>query len=173
MQQPRSDLRTVLALLLTAIGAAMVLISLFLDWYRVGDDDFEYTLSGWDSFEIVDLLLLALALLALTVAVFRLVGRPVREWLGPAAGGAALAIVLLQLVNSPFSAFGGDVDVGIEVGAWLAFAGALLLTAGGALDMLRGIQITTAPRAADPPPPAAPPPPGVGSTGGEPPTQRL
>ena len=43
--------------LLVALGAVLLLVSLFLDWYG--------PLSAWDAFEVVDVLLAALAVLSL------------------------------------------------------------------------------------------------------------
>jgi hypothetical protein len=107
---------------LAALGALLVLVALFLEWFG--------RLSAWEAFEALDLVLalLALAALAAVAGVF--------EWLGPRAlaplGLALLVVVLVQVVEPP-PAVSGDVDTG----AWLALAGAALVLVGGALRVAR------------------------------------
>ncbi|HEY4097459.1 MAG TPA: hypothetical protein VGM33_18190 [Baekduia sp.] len=102
-------------------GAALLIISLFTQWYDTGP-------TGWEVFESLDLVLAALALAAIVAAV-----RPdaVPPWAGWALPGAALVIVLVQILNSPPAAAGGDPSTG----AWLALAGAFLMAAGSALSL--------------------------------------
>jgi hypothetical protein len=105
--------------LVGAVGALLLLVSLFLDWY--GD------LSAFTAFEVLDLVLATLALAALVVLAEPLgVGvwlpgvRPL--WLGL---GAA-AVIVSQMVNQPPVADA----LRLELGAWLALAGALLVIVG-------------------------------------------
>jgi hypothetical protein len=102
-------------------GAALLLVSLFTQWYDTGP-------TGWEVFETLDLVLAAIALAAIVAAV-----RPdaVPPWAGWALPGAALVIVLVQILNSPPAAAGGDPSTG----AWLALAGAFLMAAGSALSL--------------------------------------
>ncbi len=102
---------------LAALGALLLLVSLFLDWFGRA--------SGWAVFELVDLVLAGLAVAALLAAAERGIER---RWL-PAIGAAALVVVAVQLFEPPPAARGGDRDTG----AWVALAGALLLAIGGVL----------------------------------------
>jgi hypothetical protein len=109
---------------LAAVGALMLLVSLFLDWY-------EPDLSAWTSFEIVDLLLAAISVAVLVAAVSRLTGAPrggpvIRDaWL-PVLAGAALVLVAVSLVNHPPA----TINLGEKVGIWIALAGSLLMLLG-------------------------------------------
>ena len=51
--------------ILVALGAIVLLVSLFLDWYG--------SLTAWDAFEVVEVLLAALAVTALVIALGQLV----------------------------------------------------------------------------------------------------
>ena len=123
--------------LLIALGAVALIVSLFLDWY--GDDDSALALSAWGSFELVDLLLAALALAAL-YAVIEGIARPARAPLMSdavlrLAGPVALVLVVIPIIDEPplFAA----IDPGLEVGVWIALAGCLLMTIGALLASVR------------------------------------
>jgi peptidoglycan/LPS O-acetylase OafA/YrhL len=104
---------------LAALGAVLLLVSLFLDWYE--------GVTGWEAFETLDLvvLLAALAVLAAVAGAF--------DWLGARLlaplGLLLLLIVVVQLVEPPPAV----IDLDLETGAWLAVAGAALVLLGGAL----------------------------------------
>jgi hypothetical protein len=106
---------------LAALGALLLLVSLFLAWF--GD------LNGWQAFETLDLVLAALAILALAAAAAGagLLSGPSPRLLAP-LGALLLVIVAVQLVEPP-PAISDDADV--ETGAWLALAGAALVAIGG------------------------------------------
>ncbi|HEV2769760.1 MAG TPA: hypothetical protein VGV40_06195 [Solirubrobacteraceae bacterium] len=105
---------------LVAAGAALLLVSLFLDWYSPGAN-------AWSAFELIDLVLAALAIAALVGAVRPPGGEPAR-W-ASLASGAALVLVSSQLIDPP-PGVDGDTH---QVGAWLALAATLAMAAGGAL----------------------------------------
>ena len=139
---------------MAAIGAVMLLVSLFLDWFKP-------SLSAWTTFEIVDLLLAGIALAVLYacfehfrgVAATSAGGRTGTPWAAPAAG-LALIIVVATLLNHPPAAIG----LGVKVGIWIALAGALLMTAGALIDRA-GVSFSFSvarPDAADPPTQQAP-----------------
>jgi hypothetical protein len=112
---------------LAALGAVLLLVSLFLSWYQP-------ELTGWDAFETLDLVLAALAVLVLVVLAERFGWEgPVRDTVLPVVGLAALLIVVSQLVNKPPAARTADLDTG----AWLALAGAALMLAGGVAAVAR------------------------------------
>jgi peptidoglycan/LPS O-acetylase OafA/YrhL len=106
-----------------SVGAVLLVVSLFLDWYE--------TLTGWTVFEIVDLVLLSLAL----ATIFSLLVGPrvMRQQISPGLTLiitiATLAVVVTQVLNDPpavAGANGPEQDVGI----WLALGGAALMVAG-------------------------------------------
>ena len=149
--------------LLAAAGAVLLVVALFLDWY----DEF----SAWTIFELVDLLLAALALAAVLSALSG-VGLP--RWVPvralPAVGAAAFVLVASQLLNHPPA----GTDRELELGAWLGFAGAIAMLVGGLVSVARvsfAVNVSdraVAPAQPDVPPPApapAPaPPPSAGTT---------
>ena len=113
--------------LLVALGGLILLVSLFLDWYG--------TLTAWESFEVVEVLLAVLAVAALTVAAGLLLpdlGYLERRWLPPVVAGATL-LVLAEVVDPPPLASGED----LEAGAWLAFGAVLVMCAGALLTFGR------------------------------------
>jgi hypothetical protein len=116
------------------LGSALLLISLFVEWYDDG-------LTGWEVFETLDLVLAALAVGGMIAAV-----RPdlLPPWSGLALPGAAIVIVVVQLVNHPPAAMGSDPSGG----AWLALAGSFLMGAGSALS-LSAISVTVQVRERD------------------------
>jgi hypothetical protein len=123
--------------ILAALGATLLLVSLFMDWYEPG-------LSSWTVFEIVDLTLAAIAIGTLVGTVGAWFGRDVslrgeRALVFLAAG--ALIIVAASLIDPPPPAL----NASPEAGGWLALAGAILMLAGGLLRDL-GLSIVVAPR---------------------------
>jgi hypothetical protein len=110
-----------------ALGALLTLVGLFLAWF--GD------FTAWDSFELTDLLLAALALAGLVVAVglvvpdAELIDRGALPWIA----GAAFVIVAVELINPPPAADGQD----LGTGAWMSFAGVLAMVVGAVLSLTR------------------------------------
>jgi hypothetical protein len=111
--------------LVGAAGALLLLVGLFLDWYE--------DMSAFTAFEVLDLVLAALAAGAL-VALAEPLGFGVRLGVSPMVLGiAATAIVASQLINPPPAA----VDLKLELGAWLSLAGALLIVVGSLPEVAR------------------------------------
>ena len=113
--------------ILVALGAILLLVSLFLDWYG--------PLNAWEAFEVVEVLLAALAVGALIVATGQLVpdlewGE--RRWL-PVIVLAVAVLVAAELIDPPPAAGAGE----LEQGAWLAFAAALVMLSGAVLTVGR------------------------------------
>ncbi len=115
---------------LAAIGAAALLVSLWLPWFG--------GVSGWNSFEVWDLVLAALAVLVLVVVVGRLglVPRRPDGWLW-VSSLSTVVIVVENLINHPpiiqlaSAAAGTKAKTG--VGIWVALAAGVAMLAGAAL----------------------------------------
>jgi hypothetical protein len=114
---------------LVAVGAVLLLVSLFIDWYKPGGD-------AWAVFETLDLALAGAAICGLLAVAPRFgtggLGRAL-----PIITGAALAIVIVQLLDPPPAAREAD----IATGGWLALA-ATAIMAGGALLGAASISVT-------------------------------
>ena len=113
---------------LVGLGALVVLVSLFLDWYQPA-------VTAWEAFEVLDLLLAALALAALVAAAGAI--RPEatvieRRWL-PAIVAAITIVVVAQILDPPPAAAGSDPDTG----AWLALGAAAVMCIGTLLTLGR------------------------------------
>ena len=105
---------------LVALGAVLLLVSLFVDWYDPSG-------TAWAVFEVVDILL-ALAAVACLVAVvprYAALQRAV-----PVIAFVALFIVAVQLIQPPPEAAGDQ----LKAGAWLALAATALMAAGATLS---------------------------------------
>ena len=118
-------------LAVAAVGAVLLIVSLFLDWFAPGR-------SAWTVFELNDLVLALIGALVVGVAVADAFARPGTERLVPEgsvvyAGIGALIIVVANLIQPPPTA----VHSSREIGAWLALAAALLITSGGFLMRAR------------------------------------
>jgi hypothetical protein len=125
---------------LAGIGALVLLVSLFLDWFEPG-------ITAWDVFEVLDLVLAAIAILTLAMAVPQawtaLRGPNLSPRLLPVLGIAAFVIVVAALINHPPAAFGRPIDTG----AWLALGGSALMAIGGILSAARiSVAISVGPR---------------------------
>lgn len=109
--------------ILVALGAIVLLVSLFLDWYG--------SLTAWDAFEVVEVLLGALAVTALVIALGQLV--PDIEYIDrrylPVVVLATAVLVAAEIINPPPAA--GNAALGS--GAWIAFASAAVMFLGTVL----------------------------------------
>jgi len=114
--------------LLVTLGALLLLVSLFLEWFT-GD------LTAWDAFEVWDLVLFVLALAAIAAGM-GLTTQDVdlvdRRYL-PAAVAVVAVIVASQIIDPPPAAAGQDADAG----AWLALGSALVMCLGAVLTFGR------------------------------------
>jgi hypothetical protein len=113
--------------LMLGIGAILVLVSLFLNWYRPGG-------TAWNVFEIADVLLAAMAVLTIILAAGRLSagasGTP--GWIQGLAV-ATVVVVVAELIQPPPGLHGAV----RQSGAWLALAGSLAMLAGALLHYAR------------------------------------
>jgi hypothetical protein len=113
--------------ILVAVGAIVLIVSLFLDWYG--------SLTAWDAFEVVEVLLAALGATALVIAIGELmpdVEIGDRRWL-PAIVLAVAVLVAAEIINPPPAAGGQDP----ASGAWIAFAAAVVMFLGTVLTFGR------------------------------------
>jgi hypothetical protein len=114
--------------LVVALGALLLLVSLFLNWY-----DGEIT--AWDAFEVWDLVLAVLGVFTLVLAM-GLVVPELALLESPALlfnAGAITVIVASQIINQPPAAAGQ----GREIGCWLALAAAAIIVFGTLLTLSR------------------------------------
>jgi hypothetical protein len=123
---------------LAAIGAILLIVSLFLDWYE--------GITGFTVFEFLDLFLTGMALLMLVwlAEAVGLIRTGLRPGIPLVVATVALVVVLTQVVNDPPAAAGPrgtDQDTGI----WLGLAGTALMVAGAVLATAR-IAIAVEPR---------------------------
>jgi hypothetical protein len=127
------DLRRLRAgeVLLSVAGAAL-LAALFLPWY--GSESTGGTLTGWEAFSVLDLVLVLAAAAALSVGVVtasqRVPAVPIAlDALVKLVGLVALVLVALRAVFLP------DGAEGREAGLWIALAGAAGIVVSGAVAM--------------------------------------
>jgi hypothetical protein len=114
---------------LVAIGAVVLLVSLFIDWYDPGGD-------AWAVFESIDLVLAAAAVCGLLAVAPRFGAGGLGRAL-PVISAAAFAVVVVQLFDPPPVVSDSD----LATGAWLALAGTVTMT-GGAILGAASISVT-------------------------------
>ncbi|MGH2762880.1 MAG: hypothetical protein ACRDLD_09935, partial [Thermoleophilaceae bacterium] len=146
--------------LVAAVGAVLLVVSLFLDWYE--------QVSGFTVFELVDMLLVLLAVgsMVALAAEFRLLRRPLAAGLSVGLGALAFFVVVFQLLNDPPAVAGVD-GPDQDLGIWLALAGAAVMVAGAVLGNAR-ISLAVETRAREPGAPRSAADPGAPSSGAEP-----
>jgi hypothetical protein len=118
---------------LAAIAAIMLIVSLFLPWYEIAGANAE--VNGFEAMTIIDLALTALAVLAISLAVAQATQDsptlPVAAGvLTVTFGILGIVLVLFRLVDQP-----DDDLTGLGIGAWLALAATVAITAGGWLSI--------------------------------------
>ena len=125
--------------LIAAIGALLLIVSLFLDWYE--------TYTAFTVFEVLDILLVLLAL----ATIFSLAGgmglvRPaVSPGLSLAVAIFTVYVVLSQILNDPPAVIGPGPDK--DIGIWLALSGSALMVAGAVLGYAHiSLALETRPR---------------------------
>jgi hypothetical protein len=112
--------------LVAAVGALLLIVSLFLDWYE--------GLTGFTVFEFIDLLLvlLALATIASLAGGLGLVRPAPSPAVSLAVALFTIFVVLTQIINDPPAVVGpGGQEQ--DIGIWLGLSGAALMVAGGVL----------------------------------------
>jgi hypothetical protein len=114
---------------LVAVGAVLLLVSLFIDWYDPGGD-------AWAVFESLDLVLAGVAVCGLLAVAPRFGAGGLGRAL-PLIAATAFAIVVVQLFDPPPVVSDSD----LATGAWLALA-ATAIMAFGALLGAASISVT-------------------------------
>jgi hypothetical protein len=109
-------------------GAVALLAAMFLHWYAAGLVE----VTAWQAFDVLDIVLALLALVPLglvfTQATRRSPSIPVAFSVFTVLAGALAALLILyRIVNQP----GSNDVVEVKAGAWLGFAAAAVITAGG------------------------------------------
>jgi hypothetical protein len=124
--------------LVAALGAVLVIVSLFLDWYD--------TITGFTVFEALDLLLVLLAVAAIgsLVASMGLVRAAIPPGVPLGVALFTVFVVLTQIINDPPAVVGPGPDK--DIGIWLALAGSALMVAGAVLGYAQ-ISLAVEPRA--------------------------
>ena len=143
--------------LVAALGGLLLLVRLFLDWF----DDF----TAWTIFEVLDLVLAAIAVASLATLV-RELGVPLPRVRVLAAGAllplalTAFVVVVSQLMNHPPAGVDRDPDAG----AWLALGATAVMLAGAILAAARiSLAVDVAPSEAETEAPTVQQPPGPAS----------
>jgi hypothetical protein len=108
---------------LAAIAGGVLIVSLFLHWYKLGDT----TASGWEAFSVIDLFVLFAGLVGLTVLVATATQRTASvpqtvASLSILPGLVALVLVVFRVLDPP-----GSGGVTREAGAWIGLVAALTL----------------------------------------------
>jgi hypothetical protein len=112
--------------LVAAVGAVLLIVSLFLDWYE--------GLTGFTVFEFIDLLLvlLALATIASLAGGMGLLKPAPSPTVSLGVALFTILVVLTQIINDPPAVIGPggrEQDIGI----WLGLSGSALMVAGAVL----------------------------------------
>jgi hypothetical protein len=111
--------------LLVALGAVVLLVSLFVDWY--GNQ------TAWDAFELADVLLAGLAVCSAVAALGLIapeLGYLDRRWI-PGLVLAVAVLVTAEIVSPPPSVGGASP----QPGAWVGFGAALAMLVGAVLSL--------------------------------------
>jgi hypothetical protein len=114
-----------------AIGGLGLLVASFLPWYSAGGE----SVTAWQAFSVVDLVMAAAAIAGLSVGLVVLTRLSVSY---PIAGSAvsallglvALVLIVYRLIDPP-----GSGDVTRDVGAWIGLVSAATVSFGGYLGM--------------------------------------
>ena len=125
---------------ISAASAVLLFVSMFLDWFGAkvaGVPGFSGSVEGggysaWEALEVIPVFLMLAIVLALGVALVRLLDADLEPAVSlnafvAAAGGLAFLLILYRIVDPPgFGLAGVGVDTTLKLGAFLG-----LVTAGG------------------------------------------
>jgi len=151
------------------LGGVLLLVSLFLPWYGLPKSPFDdgpllstysgdTVLSAVQVFSVIDILLAAIAVVAIAVPIVSLTAsgpaKPIAtQVIASVLGGFGVLLVLFRLVDAPYDGFE------LRYGAWLGLAGALIAWVGSWLSLrdesAPGVPLPDVPRRPAPPASAA------------------
>ena len=117
---------------LAAAGGVVLLIWLCLAWYGLLGAD----VSGFEALSVIDLLLVLLAVLAIALGVLQATQDSPAMPVGAAVltatfGKLGFLLVLFRIIFEPESS-----ALEVEIGAWIALAATVAITAGGWLSLM-------------------------------------
>ena len=120
---------------LSAVGACLLIVTLFVVWYDIDRTAAEgtTTATGWQAFPRLRIIVLVGAVLTFLTALPRQT-RPVlvaRTLLGLVVGG----LIMRRIIDMPDLSYPQHPQIGI----WIAFLGALLVALGGLVDTGRRV----------------------------------
>ena len=121
--------------LVAGAGGFALVAALFLHWYGLtlpGGRALGPEVTGWQAFSVLDVVLALLALVPFALVVLQATrdspALPVLfSVLTTVAGFVAAVLILYRIVNQP----GPNEIVDVQLGAWLGFLAAVVITAGG------------------------------------------
>ncbi len=150
--------------LIAGISGLVLFVVLFLPWYGVDVNIAGFSASenasAWEAFDLTDIVLFLVALVAVGAAAARLAdsapeGVPVAA-IVTGAGALALLLVLYRIIELPGPDVEGAAAAGIDFGRRFGIFLGLIASAGVAYGGYR--QLSETPEPAQPAPPAPPPP---------------
>jgi hypothetical protein len=119
---------------LSAVGAALLILALFLVWYEIDrGGGVTETSTGWDTFPRLRIILLVGALLTLASAIPRQTGLVLIA--RTALGLILAALIVRRIIDPPDIAD----PVSTQFGVYVALVGALAVAAGGLVDTGRRV----------------------------------
>jgi small-conductance mechanosensitive channel len=127
-------LKPITGRILSAVGAALLILAIFLVWYHVDrDGDITTTSTGWETFPRLRIIILVGAVLTLATALVAQV-----RWvlLARTALGLILAALIMRRIIDP-----PDIDdpISAQFGVFVGFLGALAVALGGLVDSGRRV----------------------------------
>ena len=144
------------------VGGIVLLISLFLPWYGVSVNVAGFSASenasGWEVFSTIDIILFAIAVVAITLVALKALDQVPAETPVPlillGLGALAVLLIIYRLIDSPApSDLPDEVDVSRKIGIFIGLIGAAGIAYGGWRANMESPSAQPAP-AATPPPPA-------------------
>ncbi|HEX6653130.1 MAG TPA: hypothetical protein VF072_10335 [Thermoleophilaceae bacterium] len=144
------------------VGGIVLLISLFLPWYGVSVNVAGFSASenasGWEVFSAIDIILFAIAVVAIALVALKALDQVPAETPVPlillGLGALAVLLIIYRLIDSPApSDLPDEVDVSRKIGIFIGLIGAAGIAYGGWRANMESPSAQPAP-AATPPPPA-------------------
>ena len=125
--------------MIAGVGGIVLLISLFLPWYGVSIDVANVSVSdsanGWESLDVIDILLFLVSVAAIGVVAARATGQLPEDVPGAvvllAAGGLAVLLVLYRIIDIPAGDVPDEVDLSRKIGVFIALIASGAIAYGG------------------------------------------